>query len=145
MYLTGEFQHSLDPKVRLTLPASFRKQLDKSVVLVPVPFENAIYGFTPEGHEAWVQSYFPEGFNPRSRRDQQLRRKLNAAAVTVEIDQAGRVALGKLPDGTLAKRKIEREVTVIGNADHFEIWAPAEYAAVSAQYAEDEDDLFFDD
>lgn len=145
MYLTGEYQHSLDPKVRLTLPAGFRKQLDKSVVLVPVPFENAIYGFTPEGHEAWVQSYFPEGFNPRSRKDQQLRRSLNARAVTVEIDQAGRVALGKLPDGTLAKRGIEREVTVIGNADHFEIWSPEEYQAVSAQYAQDEDDLFFDD
>ncbi len=144
MHLTGEFEHNLDAKFRLTLPASFRKQFSEGViVLVPVPYENAIYGFTPEGHEAWVQSYFPDGYNPKSKKDVQRRRVLNKIATTVEIDSAGRVALGKLHKEDLDKRSIEREVVVFGNDDHFEIWNKDEYEAQAAEY-EALEDLFFE-
>ena len=88
MYLTGTYGRSLDAKSRITLPATFRKQFDVQVCLVPVG--NALYGFTPESHQAWIASFFPNGFNPRNRKDDKLRRALASRTVTVDIDSAGR-------------------------------------------------------
>lgn len=142
MYLTGTFQHNLDAKSRLTLPASFRKQVGDTVCLVPL--DDAIYGFTPESHKAWVSSFFPQGLNPRNRRDVQLHSLLMRRTVTVEVDSAGRIALGKVSAEALQKLGIEREVTVIGNDDHFEIWSAAAFKVMDEQI-ESLDDLMFDD
>jgi len=123
VYLTGSYQHNLDAKQRLTLPASFRKQFDGVVHLVPV--NGAIYGFTPEAHAEWVMSFFENGFDARNRKHDALKRKLNARTVIVEVDNAGRIALGKLPAAKLEQYGISRAVTVIGNGDHFEVWNAA--------------------
>lgn len=133
MYLTGSYQHNLDAKLRLTLPASFRRQFEGIVHLVPVG--NAIFGFTPDAHAAWVMSHFPDGFNPRSRKDDDLKRKLNKRTVIVEVDGAGRISLGKVPAPQLEKRGIARAVTVIGNGDHFEVWN-----ATAIELIDDDDD-----
>ncbi len=109
MYLTGSKQHTLDAKVRLTLPAEFRREFDREVCIVPAA--SALYGFTPEGHKAWVESSFPNGFNPRSAADDKLRRFLNGQTVHVDIDSAGRIALGKIPE------KIQTVWTQSGSGD----------------------------
>ena len=142
MYLTGTYKHNLDAKSRLTLPASFRKQFGDTVCLVPL--DDAIYGFTPESHKEWISSFFPEGLNPRNRRDVTLHRALMARTVTVEIDTAGRVALGKVDADKLEKLGIGREVTVVGNDDHFEIWSTGAFDAADEE-TESLDDLMFDD
>ncbi len=48
----------------------------------------------------------------------------NAAATTVDIDSAGRVALGKIDESDpQARRSSSLTVTSpFGNGDHFEIW-----------------------
>lgn len=139
MYLTGTYQHNLDAKVRLTLPAAIRKQLGDLVYLVPV--NDAIYGFAPEDYQAWVMSYFPDGFNARNHAHQELQLKLNKRAVPVEIDSAGRISLGKISAQKLERRGIVRSVAVIGNADHFEIWSADR---IDLDEDDDLDDLMFD-
>ena len=97
MYLTGSKTVSVDAQGRITLPADYRddfKESGNKVCLIYV--KGALWGFTPEGHKEWVESCFPEGFNPRSKKDKALRLGLNAKTVTVEIDKSGRVALGKI-------------------------------------------------
>ena len=54
MYLTGTYKHNLDAKQRITLPAPFRKEFGEKVCLIPIG--GKILGFTPEGHQAWVES-----------------------------------------------------------------------------------------
>ena len=108
MYLTGEKQQRLDAKLRLTLPADFRHQFGERVCLVPL--KDAVWGFTPEGHQAWTASYFPNGFNPRDRELDTLQTTLMRRTVTVEIDSAGRVALSKLPKDKLERLGISRDV-----------------------------------
>lgn len=142
MYLTGTYQHTMDAKSRLTLPANFRKQFDDVVCLVPVG--NSLRGFTPEAHEAWVMSLFPEGMDSRNPEDDKLLRKVTSRTTTVEIDSAGRVCLGKVPEKRRSVLGDERELTVVGVADHFEIWATPTWDATQAE-ADDEDiaDLIF--
>ena len=142
MYLTGEKQLKLDAKLRLTLPADFRRQFGDRVCLVPL--KDAIWGFTPEGHEAWTASYFPDGFNPRDREQDKLQRTLMRRTVTVDIDAAGRVALSKVPEEKLAKLGISRDVMVIGNRDHFEVWDYQHFEELNAEDDADLDDLMFD-
>lgn len=141
MYLTGEKQQRLDAKLRLTLPADFRHQFGERVCLVPL--KDAVWGFTPEGHQAWTASYFPNGFNPRDREQDTLQRTLMRRTVTVEIDSAGRVALSKLPKDKLERLGISRDVEVLGNKDHFEVWDLDHFNELNTE--DDElDNLMFD-
>ncbi len=124
---------SMDSKDRLTLPAQIRKELSSKVCLAPL--EGRVLGFTPEGYEAYVNSFFEqdgEHYNPRKRDDERLKSYMTSLAETVEVDSAGRIALGKL-NGTrrkvdasepsrLEKLGLSGEVTVVGTGDHFEIW-----------------------
>ncbi len=141
MYLTGTYRHNLDAKSRVTLPAPFRKQFDSQVCLIPVG--GAIYGFTPESHQAWIESFFKDGYQPDNRRDVKLRRALASSTVTVDLDTAGRVALGKLDAKKLEKCGIDREVAIVGNIDHFEIWDAAKFDQEMDELDEDLDDLIF--
>lgn len=142
MYLTGSRTHNLDAKLRLTLPADFRRQFEDKVYLVALP--DAVYGFTPEGHKAWVDSMFPEGYNPRSKRDSDLRLAINARTAMVDIDSAGRVSLSKMDEAVLAK--LGREIEVIGNDDHFELWNAEEWAKQQASFSDEVfNSLLFDE
>lgn len=144
MHLFGSYSHNTDAKLRLTLPSIFRKEFDESVVLIKMGFEDCIYGFSPEGFESWVDGLFPEGFNQRNKNHIALRRKLNANAVRVDIDSAGRIALSRMKE-----RDLEilhgRAVTVVGNNDHFEIWDAATFESAEEEISDEEfESLFFD-
>ncbi len=143
MYLTGDFQRNLDAKDRLTLPADWRSDFEEGkICLVPLP--EAVYGFTPETHKAWMEGRFPEGYNPTDKKHVKLRRYLAAITVTVDIDKAGRLSLSKLPEDALKKCGIDKEVEVLGNVDHFEVWDSKAYKAQLDEFDDAElDDLLY--
>ncbi|MBR3318298.1 MAG: MraZ family transcriptional regulator [Atopobiaceae bacterium] len=146
MYLTGSKQFNLDSKGRLTLPATYRKDFDGQVILIPLT--DALYGFTPEGFGQWVQSFFEKDgkkFEPGNRRQVALRRKLTGSAVTVDIDSAGRIALGKVDAAKREKLGLKRDVTVVGVVDHFEVWNTERWEIESAALDDDLDALMYDD
>ena len=146
MYLTGSKTVSVDAQGRITLPADYRDDLEESgnkVCLIYV--KGALWGFTPEGHKEWVESCFPEGFNPRSKKDKALRLGLNAKTVTVEIDKSGRVALGKIAPSDLEKLSLGREAVVVGDADHFAVYNTEAWAAKQAEIDVDIDALLDDE
>lgn len=142
MYLTGTYKHTLDAKLRITLPSAFRKQLSETICLVPLA--DAVLGFTPESHRAWMKTFFPEGLNPRNKKDVQLRAALLSRTVTVDLDSAGRLALSKLDEQKLEKCGISREVAIVGVDDHFEIWDKERFDAQTAQFDEDLDSLMYE-
>lgn len=149
MYLFGSKNYTLDAKGRLTLPANYRKEFEDNVVLL-IPLKDALYGYTPESFGLWVNSFFErdgKSFDARNRNHVELRRQLMGSAVPVEIDSAGRVALGKVDasDPTArARLGLEREVTVVGVSDHFEVWNAQTWAAKRVNIADKLDSLIFD-
>ena len=146
MYLTGSKTVSMDAQGRITLPADYREDFKESgnkVCLILV--KGALWGFTPEGHREWVESCFPEGFNPRSKKDKKLRLALNAKTVTVDIDKSGRVALGKMPESDLEKLCFGREVVVVGDADHIAVYSAEKWAEKQAELEVDLDALLDDE
>jgi MraZ protein len=103
-----------------------------------------VYGFTAEDYPTWVESLFPEGFNPRNAKDVALKRALDSSTVTVDLDSAGRVALGKVPTEARCSRGLDKAVTVIGSGDHFEVWDTERWEREQASLSADLSALMFD-
>lgn len=150
--LTGAYPMSVDAKGRVTLPAVFRKQLvdetNKTILLVP--FDGCVNGFTREDFKAWVDGLFEYGdhhFDPRNRKDVMLKRGLMGSAVEIDVDSAGRVALGKLDvkPGTREKLGLVADVTVVGADDHFEVWNTEEWNRQQADFEMDLESLLYHD
>lgn len=119
--LVGEYRFKLDAKGRLSLPSAFRKVLTKDLMVTLAPKDECLYVFEPEGFGAWVDSIFERsgGFNPTSKTQVGLRRKLNSRARSVEIDGSGRIGV---PTPQREAAQLDKEVVVVGNSDHLEIW-----------------------
>lgn len=142
--LTGTFERNLDAKGRLSLPAAVRSELSEHVYVLPAPDVDALYVFSGDEFEKWVLGLFEKrgGFNPRKREDQALMRKITSKATPMDIDSASRIGLSEtLRD----KVGLVREVTVVGNWDHLEIWDRAKWDELDAAGDEDDEDLFFDE
>lgn len=151
--LTGSYPMTVDTKARITLPAVFRKQLVEgdSRTIKLVPYGGRVNGFTPDGFKAFVDSLFAVNgaqYDPRSAKQEKLKRGLTARAVEVDIDSAGRVALGKLDvakPGMREKLGLTDAVTVVGAGDHFEVWNTETWAATQESLEDDLDALLFHD
>ncbi len=119
--LVGEYHFKLDAKGRLSLPSAFRKVLSKNLMVTLSPKGDCLYVFEPDGFGAWVNSLFEHngGFNPSSRKQVAVRTMLNSRARAVEVDGSGRIGI---PAPQRADASLDKDVVVIGNTDHFEIW-----------------------
>ena len=141
MILTGSYERNLDAKGRLSLPAAVRDELSTHVYVLPAPDVEALYVFSSDEYEKWVLGLFEKrgGFDPRSREDQALMRRINSMATPVDIDSASRIGLS---EDLRSKKNLAREVTVVGNLDHLEIW-DRETWNQSQQEDDDLADLFY--
>ncbi|MDY2777666.1 MAG: division/cell wall cluster transcriptional repressor MraZ [Collinsella sp.] len=121
MILTGTYERNLDAKGRLSLPVAIRDELGSRVYVLPAPDVDALYVFSNDEYEKWVLGLFEKrgGFDPRNRDDQELMRRINSMATPMDIDSASRIGIS---ESLRAKRHLAREVTVVGNFDHLEIW-----------------------
>jgi MraZ protein len=138
MYLTGQKDTNVDSKGRIVLPAEMRKFFTTNTVML-VPVQGALCGFTPEGYVAWIEENCPDQKNIKSP-DSKRARFLNQNTVAVELDKAGRLAVGRVKEETRRRLGILAEVSVLGNGDHFEIWNAQALASASTE-GEDAEDL----
>jgi MraZ protein len=115
--LLGEYEHTLDDKNRLTLPAKFRQAFEGGVV-VSRGFDGCLFVFTPDDWDSFVAARL-EGLNPLSREARQMNRFMFSGAAEAELDKQGRVMV---PPALLAHARLGREVVVAGVRDHVEIW-----------------------
>jgi MraZ protein len=115
--LLGEYEHTLDDKNRLTLPAKFRQALEDGVV-VTRGMDKCLFVFTRTAWEQFVAVRL-EGLNPFSKEARQMSRFMFAGAAETELDRQGRIML---PPALIQHAGLEREVVVAGVRDHVEIW-----------------------
>jgi MraZ protein len=113
----GEYEHTLDDKNRLTLPARFREAFADGGV-VTRGMDGCLYAFPKDGWDRFVDVRLA-GLDPFSREARQLQRFLFAGAADADPDKQGRIAI---PPVLLKHAKLDREVVVAGVRDHVEIW-----------------------
>ena len=128
----GQYQHTVDKKGRMVLPARYRHKLSSGCVITKGQ-ERCLYVFPLDRWEREVEKY---RMLPRTdARARRLTRAFFAGAIHQELDAAGRV---QLPVRLREYAGLEREVTVIGVEERAEIWDSVAWN----QYDEEADDYY---
>ncbi len=115
--LLGEYEHTIDDKNRLTLPARFRGAFAEGIV-VTRGLDDCLLAYTPSAWSTLVEQRLAP-LNAFSKEGRRMQRFFYAGAVEAELDKQGRVTI---PPSLIASGKLERDVVVAGVNDHLEIW-----------------------
>jgi MraZ protein len=119
----GEYEHTIDEKSRLTLPARFRSLLAGGVVLTR-GLDACVDVYPLAEWESRVRARIAE-LDSFSREARQLKRHVFAGATEEEPDRQGRVLV---PPALLRHAALAKEVVISGVDDHLEIWDRAAWA-----------------
>jgi len=120
----GTFDHTLDAKNRLTIPAKFRGALSDGVVLNRGS-ERCVEIWPKDDYERSTDRALA-GHNPLSPSTRELKRRLNAGAFDTEVDGAGRVMI--FPR-LLEHAELGKDVAVIGAGEWLEVWDRGRWTA----------------
>ena len=134
MAFRGQYEHSLDSKDRLTIPARFRAALDEGVVLV-AGLDPCVEVYSTTGYEIFTARFLGD-LNRLGRKGRMMVRRFNATAQDESLDSAGRVRVAK---HLIDHAGLEGPCMVVGVDDHLELWSSerwAEHYADLAQQAE---------
>ena len=115
--LLGAYEHTIDDKNRLTLPAKFRQVFADGVV-VTRGFDGCLYAFRRPDWDRLLESRLAT-LDPLSPEGRRLERFFYSGASETELDKQGRVMV---PRELMDHAKLGREVVVAGVKDRLEIW-----------------------
>ena len=121
--MTGEFQHNLDAKGRLFIPARLREELG-DVFYVTLSMERCLSAYSAE---SW--RVFSDKVNSMPYVKQRKMRPLFAYAARCELDAQGRILL---PQNLRNYAGLSKNVTVVGCNNHAEFWDSAAWEEQNA-------------
>ena len=112
----GEYNHTIDEKGRLIIPAKFREELGNEFV-VTRGLDGCLFGYN---NSEWQVFEDKLRALPLTNKDaRQFQRFMLAGAASVEIDKQGRILI----DQTLREYAgLKKDVFVTGLIDRIEIW-----------------------
>lgn len=123
----GEFQHTLDPKGRVFVPAKFREHIGERCV-VTRGLDQCLFLYTePEWHvvEQKLKAL------PMTQADARaFARFFFSGATDLELDKQGRIML---PATLREYASLEKEAVVIGVSTRIEIWSKTKWDAYMEQ------------
>ena len=114
--LLGEYNHNLDTKGRMAMPAKFRDQLTAGAI-VTRGIDNCLFVFAPAAWDELVKKLTALPLAQANSRA--FVRLMLAGATDVELDSQGRVLL---PDYLRKYAGLKKEVVVAGLYNRIEIW-----------------------
>ena len=118
----GQFQHNLDDKGRLMIPARYRELLAAGAYITQ-GFDRCLMVMT-DLHFRQVYDRI-NSMNPTDTSTRLLRRLILSNAYPVEVDKVGRILV---PQNLREFLGIASgELIVAGQGDYFEVWTPAEW------------------
>lgn len=125
--LTGSYEHKLDSKGRIVLPARFRGELGNSVVAT-VGFEGCAVLYPISNWKNFENKLDTLSQFKRATRD--LKRAFYSNAKEQEIDANGRVII---PAELREYARIDQDITIVGVQDHLEIWPSEKWKEYSRE------------
>jgi len=117
----GEFEHSIDRKGRLILPAKFREVAKNQFVekfFVTRGLDKCLFMFSEEEWRSQENKFKAMPFTKQQART--FNRLLFSGAVEVSFDKQGRILL---PQYLKDFAEIKRDVMIVGVSNRIEIWA----------------------
>jgi len=120
----GEYDHNMDDKGRLAIPARFREALGEGVVITR-GFDRCLMGFPRAIWETLAQQV--SGLSLGQGEARNLRRLLFSGAADIMMDRQGRILI---PQNLREYAGLGEQVIVAGLNTHFEIWTGERWRAV---------------
>lgn len=115
--LMGQYDHTIDAKGRVIIPAKFREELGDKFVLTR-GLDNCLFVYSLA---EWSNIEMKLKSLPLNRKDARaFTRFFLAGATECEIDKQGRVLI---PTNLREYAKINKEVVIIGVSSRVEIWS----------------------
>jgi len=127
----GEYQHSIDDKGRLIVPARFREALGDSFV-VTKGLDNCLWVYPAAEWELFEQKLKALQITKPDARA--FVRFFSSGACEVTVDRQGRILL---PNALREYAGLERDLVVIGVITRAEIWSRERWQEYSAQLSAD--------
>lgn len=113
----GEYKHTIDAKGRLFIPAKLREKLGDSFILSR-GFDKCVCVYPEDEWERFTAKIEELPFA----KERRVRRYFYAYSEDGSIDAQGRVTVNK---DFREFASLEKDVVIIGNRNHFEIWSAA--------------------
>ncbi|NLL19048.1 MAG: division/cell wall cluster transcriptional repressor MraZ [Clostridia bacterium] len=131
----GEYQHSIDSKGRVSIPAKFREELGERFVTTK-GLDKSLFVYPMEEWQRLSQKLRSLPFTRADARA--FARFFFSGAIECELDKQGRVLLPQL---LREHAKINKDVIIIGVSTRVEIWAKEVWEEYSLQAASDYEDI----
>jgi MraZ protein len=114
--LIGEYIHTIDNKNRVSLPAKFRKEMGKSLVVTP-GLDNCLFIFTKK---EWVKTSLKlSELSMLTSDNRSFNRFMFGGATEVDVDNIGRFLI---PPFLKTRAGLSEKVALIGVQNRVEIW-----------------------
>lgn len=136
MAFRGIYEHSLDSKDRLTIPARFRSALADGVVLSK-GFDPCVWLQTTADFER-LSERFLSPHSPFGRDARRLRRRFHGGSFDEELDSAGRL---RIPRPLIEHAGLNGPCVVIGAGEYLEVWDAAAWAEQEEELDREAPDL----
>ncbi|MBE5899908.1 MAG: division/cell wall cluster transcriptional repressor MraZ [Lachnospiraceae bacterium] len=129
----GEFEHNIDDKGRLIMPAKFREELGNEFV-VTKGLDGCLFVYTLKEWSNIEEKMHEKPMTTREAR--KFMRFFFAGAANCEVDKQGRILL---PQNLRDHAGLTKEVVLAGVSSRIEIWSKDKWNDSNA-YSEDEMD-----
>jgi MraZ protein len=126
----GEYEHTIDAKGRMAIPAKYRGQMADGGVISKG--QNGCLSVYPL--RRWEEKSVELEKNKTSEDLRDFERLIFPSASDIDLDGQGRILI---PAKLRTYASLENEVAVTGVRDHFEIWNPAIWQAYQRRLDEE--------
>jgi MraZ protein len=117
LMFVGRYDHSIDEKGRMTIPARFREALEAGAYITQGFDQNLIILTSPDFDKLTQIVSRMSLTDPAAR---QLRRLFFANADQLEVDRSGRILI---PQFLRQVAHLENNVLVVGAGEYLEVWS----------------------
>ena len=125
--LIGEYEHSLDTKGRLILPAKIREDLGEKFIITK-GLDGCLFGFSKNEWNNFEEKLKTLPLTNKNARD--FVRFFLSGAIECEIDKQGRFLIA----GNLREyAELEKEAVIIGVGTRIEIWNKDKWKAYNSE------------
>lgn len=111
----GEYTHTADEKNRISLPAKFRRELGKKIIITR-GLDNCLFLYP---HKTWLAISKETAEMGHMQRDTRYTRFLFSGASEIEIDGSGRILI---PEFLREFAELRNSVVFTGVHDRIEVW-----------------------
>ena len=135
--LIGEYRHVIDDKNRLSLPAKFRRETGRKVIIT-TGLDSCLFVFTTKSWEEITGRLSSSDSSMLNADSRSFNRYLLGGAVEIDVDALGRMLI---PEYLISRAKLGRNVVIVGVRERAEIWDEARWNAYRTEIEGKANDL----